>query len=65
MKYDPANLNFVTFQEAVWRIEDGWLAQYRGEGWVSRLIQRATGALRLEAAITRSGHGGASGLDLR
>ena len=51
--FDPRNLNYVTPQFAADRIQSGWIAQYRGNSWLSHWIEYATGGVHSHSAMLR------------
>lgn len=65
MYYDPNHPHYVTLADVQARIGDGWLAQYRGRGIVSTLIQYGTGGLHSHSAMLRRNNGHVDALELR
>jgi len=64
--FDAARPKLVTLSAAINRIGDAWLAQYRGAGFVSSLIKRATGGPHSHSAMLRRNlAGGVDVLELR
>lgn len=51
MQFDPANLHVIPYHEAERRIQNCDLAQYRGNGWISKVIQYATGGPHSHSAM--------------
>lgn len=65
-KFDPANLNFVTLEEAKATIQSGWIGQYRGRSYLSRLIQLATMSVHSHSSMfRRNANGEVDVLELR
>jgi hypothetical protein len=52
-KFDPANLNFVSIDEAKRRIQSAWVGQYRGTSYLSRLIQLGTSSVHSHSSMFR------------
>lgn len=44
MQFDFANPAFITLEEALTRVDDGWIAQFRGAGAISSWIRMVGGA---------------------
>lgn len=61
----PAPRRFVRVSFAEPLIEDGWLALYRGNSWLSRVIQYGTGGPYSHAALLRRENGHADVLEMR
>lgn len=51
-------IKLVTIEQAEKDIRDGWLAQFRGEGFISRVIQAATGGVHSHSAMLSHPPGG-------
>lgn len=65
MIFDPANPNVISLDEAARLIQDGWLAQFRGRGWLSSLIQFATGGVHSHSAMLQRVNGHVDCLEVR
>lgn len=52
------DLNYLSIDEAERLIQDGWIGQFRGTGYISQLIQGATGGVHSHSAMfARRGNG--------
>lgn len=51
--FNPARPKFVSYPYAKKLIQSGWIGQYRGTSYISRLIQYATGSVHSHSAMFR------------
>jgi hypothetical protein len=51
--FDPDKLHYVPMEEALQRIQSGWMAQYRVKGLTGTLIQYGTGGVHSHTAMLR------------
>ena len=58
-------INILPYEEARQIIKTGWLAQFRGRGWVASIIQRATGGLHSHSGIVQRNNGTVDLLEVR
>jgi hypothetical protein len=56
-QFDPHNPVLVPLDKAMPRIGNAWLAQYRGSGFISRMIQYGTGGPHSHTAMLRKPDG--------
>lgn len=49
--FNPKQPVYVSLAEAEGRVQDGWLAQFRGTGWLSQLIQYGSGGVHSHSAM--------------
>lgn len=63
--FDPRNPTLLCYDRAAPLIGDAWLAQYRGRGWISQLIQYGTGGPHSHSALLRRNAASVDALELR
>jgi hypothetical protein len=62
--FELSNLNYQPVAKVVTKIQSGWLAQFRSQGWYSRLIQLGTGGCHSHSAMLRRNNGTADVLEM-
>ena len=63
--FDVSNPHLVSLQDVEPSIESGWIAQYRGTGFISRWIEYGTGGCHSHSAMLRRNGGGVDVLEIR
>lgn len=59
------NLQKVELKEAMKRVQDGWLAQFRGANWISKIIKYSTGGPHSHSAMLQRNNGTVDTLEVR
>ena len=64
MQFDPNNPNLVPWREVEHLVQDGWLAQFRGREWLSRLIMAVSNGVHSHSAMLRRVNGNGHQIDI-